>query len=158
MTTEKTIDAKTSAIAAAMLSVTRVMNQLRAHETLCKQAGVELDRGGSALLYKLYSEGDNARPTELAERLGVDPPTVTRKVQQLERAGLISRQADPGDARACRLSLTPQGRDSIERLLRARERWFDEMLEGWPEKDKDQFAGLLHLFTSTMAKDLEHRD
>jgi DNA-binding MarR family transcriptional regulator len=148
-------DPKTAEIADALLAMARVMNQVRAHENLCRHAGVELDRGGAALLYKLFADGEDVRITELAERLGIDPPAVTRKVQQLERSGLLSRAADPEDARACRLRLSEEGRTSIERLLRAREEWIDSMLDGWPEADKREFARLLTLFASTIAADIE---
>ena len=148
-------DSSTAAIASSLLAVARSVNQVRTHESLCKRAGVDIDRGGSALLYKLFAEGENARITELAERLAVDPTAVTRKVQQLERMGLLGRSTDPTDGRACRLRLTREGRVCIERLLRAREEWLAERLEGWPEKDKKEFARLLNMFASTIASELE---
>lgn len=151
------IDREAGEIAAALLSVARVLNQVRAHESLCRRAGVELDRASSALLYRLYAEGENLRLTDLAERLGIDPPAVTRKVQQLERAGLLCRSSDPSDARARRLGLTRRGREAIERLLRAREDWFAEMLEGWSRKDKREFARLMQFLASTIDEDLEER-
>jgi len=157
MTTARTRDSNTGEIADALLAMARVMTQVRVHETLCKRAGVELDRGGSALLYKLYTDGENIRITELAERLGIDPPGVTRKVQQLERMGLLCRAVDPDDARASRLRLTKEGRTSIERLLRARESWLEGMLGGWPRRDQKEFGRLLKLFASTIAEEIEGR-
>lgn len=147
--------ATTQGIAAALLSVSRVMNQVRTHETLCRRAGVVLDRGGAALLYTLFSEGEDLRPTDLAERLGIDAPAVTRKVQQLERAGLLARSADPADARASRLALTAPGRDAIERLLRARQDWLDARLEGWTPGDRAEFARLLEQFACTVGQERE---
>lgn len=137
--------------ASALLSLARVMNQFKTHEAFRRQAGVDLDRGGAALLYKLFSEGENVRLGELAERLGIDSPAVTRKVQQLERAGLVIRSSDPDDARATRVWLAPEGRRSIEKLLHARELWLDQMLEGWTERDRAELARLLHLLATTLA-------
>ncbi|HML00064.1 MAG TPA: hypothetical protein VK428_07750, partial [Acidimicrobiales bacterium] len=78
MTTVRTgPDRVTEEIAAALSSVARVVNQVKVHETLCKRAGVDLDRAGAALVYKLYTEGPNMRLTELADRLAIDPPAVT---------------------------------------------------------------------------------
>lgn len=136
------------------MSLARIMNQVRVHESLCKRAGVDLDRGGAAVLYKLFTEVDNARLTELAERLGIDPPAVTRKVQQLEREGLVCRAPDPNDARASRLRLTRQGRSAIEKLLRARRLWLEALLHSWPASDKEEFARLLRLFSKTIDDDL----
>lgn len=148
----------TGSIAAALLAVSRAMNQVKSHELLAKRAGVDLDRSGAALLYNLYSEGDNVRLTELAERLGIDAPGVTRKVQQLEREGLLARAADPDDARAMRLTLTPAGRRSIDRLLAVREAWIEGTLEGWSGADRRDFARLLAQFASTMVRSAEVRD
>lgn len=140
----------TQSIASALLSVARVMTQVRVHEMLCRRAGVSLDRSGAALLYKLHTDGEGARITELAERLGVDSPAVTRKVQQLERAGLLRRESDPADARACRLTLTGDGRHSIEDLLRTRERWLAELLTDWSVEDRRELARLLEQFAATI--------
>jgi DNA-binding MarR family transcriptional regulator len=153
----KTENPTTSEIAAALVALARELTQTRAHEALCKDARVDVDRAGAALLYKLLVEGENARLTDLAERLGIDSPAVTRKVQQLEREGLLCRSVDPQDARASRLKLTARGRDSIERLLRARDRWLDGLMEGWSQADRKEFARLLHLFTSALSRDEELR-
>lgn len=152
MTTKAVTDHTTEEIAAALLAVARVMNQVKVHETMCKGAGVDLDRAGAALVYKLFTEGDDVRLTDLADRLGIDPPAVTRKVQQLERDGLLCRSSDPLDARALRLKLTRQGRLAIERLLHARQRWLDEVLQGWSEADRKQLARVLQQLASSIAE------
>lgn len=46
----------------------------------------------------------------LAGRLGVEPPTVTRMAQRLERSGMVERRRDPHDARALRIYPTPRSR------------------------------------------------
>jgi len=50
------------------------------------------------------------RPTELATELEITPSGVTRAVLPLEKRGIVKREADPGDARASRVALTPAGR------------------------------------------------
>lgn len=147
----------TGEIGAALISLSRAMNQVRVHAMLRKQAGVDLDRGGAAVLYKLVADGDNIRLGDLAERLGVDSPAVTRKIQQLETMGLVRRSPDPDDGRASRIRITAAGRDSIDRLLVAHRRWVEEMLSSWPETDQRAFARLVHRFASTIEEDLQAR-
>lgn len=53
---------------------------------------------------------------ELADREQVQPPTMTRLVAGLERAGLVSRMADAGDGRVVRVRLTAEGRRTVERI------------------------------------------
>ena len=155
MATRTADDQVTESIASALLTVARAMTQVKVHEGLCRQAGVDLDRGGAALLYKLYAEGENVRLTDLAERLGIDSPAVTRKVQQLERRGLVARSPDPVDARASRLRLTPDGRGAIECLLDARRLWLAQLLEGWSDADRRHLARLLQLFSETVTRHTE---
>ena len=143
------------AIREAFWVVGRSMGQVRVHERLMQRAGVRIDRAGGALLYMLRGHGESARVTELAELLGVDPPTVTRKIQQLERDGLVARQADAEDHRATQIALTTAGRRTLEQVSEARRVWFDRLLEGWDEGDLAAFASMLTRFAASLERDLE---
>lgn len=46
---------------------------------------------------------------ELAERIGVEPPTVTRMLQRLEQAGVVERRPDERDGRVIRVCLSAHG-------------------------------------------------
>jgi DNA-binding MarR family transcriptional regulator len=150
-------DSTTGEIDGALLSVARVMNQVRVHAKLRAEAGVDIDRAGGAVLYKLLVEPESLRLCDLAERLGIDSPAVTRKVQQLEHLGLVARSPDPQDGRASRLLLTEEGRRSIERLLGARRVWLEQILSEWPTADRTEFARLLQMFARTIEDDVEVR-
>jgi len=157
MTSPAAADTTTGEIDGALLSVARVMNQVRVHAKLRAEAGVDIDRAGGAVLYKLLVEEESPRLCDLAERLGIDSPAVTRKVQQLEHLGLVVRSPDPIDGRASRLLLTSEGKRSIERLLGARRQWLEELLSEWPTADRVEFARLLQLFAATIEEDVEVR-
>ena len=61
------------------------------------------------------------RVQDLAGMILMQPPSVTRAVQALERQGLVVRRAHPADGRASLLELTADGREAagqIEMLLR----------------------------------------
>ena len=72
-------------------------------------AEVGLHVGQEMVLLELWRE-DGLKGGELAARLGVEPPTVTRMLQRLEGCGLVERRRDPGDARGVRVHLTEKGR------------------------------------------------
>src|SRR5580658_8739610 len=59
-----------------------------------------------------------ANPTlsELAAAEQVQPPTVTRLVTSLERAGLVSRETDDVDRRVVRVKITAEGRRNLQRI------------------------------------------
>jgi len=73
----------------------------------------------------------------LARAEQVSAPTMTRLVQALEREGLVTREAEEGDARAVRVRATAKGRRI---LVRGRERRVAELvrlLEQLPGEDLD---------------------
>ena len=134
----------------------RPLSQGRAHERIVEEANVRVDRAAVALLYKLSVAEYGLRLTDLAARLGVDAPTVTRKVQQLEREGLLTRSADVLDRRASRLALTTEGKRTIERVLKARRRWLQSLLVGWDDDELGTFGALLERFADAINDDLEN--
>jgi DNA-binding MarR family transcriptional regulator len=52
---------------------------------------------------------------ELARCERVTPPSVSRMTASLERLGLVRRESDPADRRFARVSLTPDGRRTVQR-------------------------------------------
>ena len=53
---------------------------------------------------------------DLAAAEGIAPSTLTRLVTALEDSGYVRRNADPSDARASTLAITPRGHETLERL------------------------------------------
>jgi DNA-binding MarR family transcriptional regulator len=131
-------------------------NKARIHEELLLAAGVRLDRAGAALLYKMRRHADAAfRVTTLAGMLEVDAPTVTRKVQQLERLGYVAREPDPDDGRASLIRLTASGQDTVDRILDAHRHRLARLLDGWKAEDVRTFATLLEKFSDSIRKEAE---
>lgn len=86
-----------------------------------------------------------------AELLDVEPITLCRMVDRLEDAGLVERQADPGDRRARRLHLTAKSREKLARLRERLDRMVDEMLTGMSVAERDEFARLLIVVRTNLA-------
>ncbi|MBB4618952.1 MarR family transcriptional regulator [Sphingomonas abaci] len=78
-------------------------------------AGLSLSHSSALAVMLLGRMADGVRQGELAERLGVEGPTLVPLVDRIARAGLIERRGDPADRRAKTLHLTPAGRDLAER-------------------------------------------
>lgn len=57
--------------------------------------------------------GGRLRRVDLAERLGVTASGVTRTLLPLEKIGLVTRQADPRDARVGYAAVTPTGQELL---------------------------------------------
>ena len=146
-------DETIAVIEAALHSLARRLGQARLKEYIARQAGDGVEQAGIAVLYVLHGE-DSLRITDLAARLGIDPPAVTRKAQQLVGLGLVSRARDSDDARACRLQLTPEGRQVLRRFLVARHQWLATLLADWPPAERREFARLICRFTGDIDRHL----
>jgi MarR family transcriptional regulator, organic hydroperoxide resistance regulator len=73
--------------------------------------------GQQFVLRSLWAE-DGLTPGEIARRLGLSTPTVTRTTIRMEAAGLLRREPHPSDGRMVRLRLTSRGRD-LEKVIDA---------------------------------------
>lgn len=138
----------------ALQALARSLKRGRLHEFLLAQAHVDADQAGLAALYVLHRAGASLRLTDLAEQLHIDAPAVTRKAQQLERSGLVSRAQCQLDARATRIQLTAQGRRTISRFLAAQRSWLTSILATWPEDEQAEFARLLSRFAGDIQRQL----
>ncbi len=72
-----------------------------------------------------------ARPTQLADELGLSPAGTTSLLDRLEAAGLLVREAGAldSDKRAVLVRLTPRGRRAVRTLLGAFQRHQDALVE-----------------------------
>jgi DNA-binding MarR family transcriptional regulator len=74
--------------------------------------------GALRVLSRAESAGDKGlQLSVLAERLLIRPPSVTAVVDRLERRGLVKRSLLRTDMRVRQVSLTPQGRQLVARVL-----------------------------------------
>lgn len=123
--------------------ITRVARLLRFDLwKVLEESGTDLTPEQYFMLYRL-NEGDGRSQIELADRVLVDRPNVTRLVDALEKKKLVRRAADAHDRRKSLVYLTPEGRRLIRKLLKlivtARKRIFS----GVSTKEVDQLKSVL---------------
>src|SRR5690349_24942129 len=73
---------------------------------------------GQQFILRLLWAEDGLAPGEIARRLGLATPTVTRAATRMEVAGLLQRRPHEGDRRLVRLFLTERGRELEEAIGR----------------------------------------
>jgi DNA-binding MarR family transcriptional regulator len=100
--------------------------------------------GQQYVLQCLWTE-DGLTPGEVARRLGLATPTVTRATARMEAAGLLRRQPHDRDRRLVRLFLTERGR-ALESVIG---REMDHLSErALAELDPSERAGLVRSLNS----------
>jgi len=84
-------------------------------------------------LYWLDREGGGVTQTALAERMGIEGPTLVRLLDNLERGGLLERRPSPTDRRANTLHLTTKARPLLKTINRIADEVRAELCDGIAE-------------------------
>ncbi|MGB8386779.1 MarR family winged helix-turn-helix transcriptional regulator [Mycobacterium sp.] len=95
-------------LGADLLAVVARLNRLAT-----QRIQMPLPSAQARLLATIEAHGE-ARIGDLAAVDHCSQPTMTTQVRRLEDAGLVSRTVDPGDARAVRIRITPEGRRTLD--------------------------------------------
>jgi DNA-binding MarR family transcriptional regulator len=88
-----------------------------------------LYRGQPSVLQALWVQ-EGLMHTELARHLQVQPATITKMLQRMEKTGFVERRPDPDDQRVSRVYLTETGR-----AVRA------DVQQVWRRLEEEAFAG-----------------
>ncbi|WAH97415.1 MarR family winged helix-turn-helix transcriptional regulator [Arthrobacter sp. MMS18-M83] len=91
---------------------------------------------------KFVGEGES-RATQLAERLGVSAPVLSRHIADLEEQGYVIRRQDPDDGRAQLLALTDSGAEKLGQIEARRTATLQEYLQDWSQEDAEATAKTL---------------
>src|SRR5690242_11121486 len=100
--------------------ITRVGNAIRRgrlEERAMQRSGIELDRPALTILITLQTADRPLRIGEIATRMQVVGPHVTRLLPDLEKRGLVQRVVDPDDQRARLIATTDEGTRTVQRYL-----------------------------------------
>src|SRR3954467_1431109 len=134
-----------------LMQLGNLMNRSGLGERAMKRIGADLDRPGLSIIITLHMTGKAMRVGEIADRMQVAGPHVTRHLHVLERRRLVRGLADPDDRRARLVELTPDGAEIADRYVTTLLGWFGEALSGWAPKDRQTFYDLLLRFTDDLA-------
>jgi MarR family transcriptional regulator, transcriptional regulator for hemolysin len=105
--------------------------------------------GGSLtafIVLRLASEapgGLELSQRELAERMGVEAPTMVRHLDRLEKEGLIERRRDARDRRVTRITVTPAGSRRLDVLREVADAMDAEILTMLGAEGYAALAGVL---------------
>ena len=80
---------------------------------------------------------------ELAEALGMTPPSVTVLTRRLETLKLLERRNDPADSRRVLLTLSPEGADMLDQMHTAHLERFTQLLGGLSDEEQTELLDLM---------------
>jgi DNA-binding MarR family transcriptional regulator len=86
---------------------------------------------------------DGQTPGQLAGRLGVRPPTITKTINRLQVQGFLDKRASESDARQAHIFLTDSGRDAIKAIEKSVRKTEKQALKGLDKKEQKALSKLL---------------
>jgi DNA-binding MarR family transcriptional regulator len=119
------------------------------HEALGAAVGYPLDGPYYGTLARI-GRAEGCTLTELAELLGCETSTVSRRVRVLEDRGLVERDPDANDGRSWHLRLSADGQRVFSALDRGWVETIAAMFEGWQPDDIRCFAEQFERFASAL--------
>ena len=137
----------TAVIARELVALVRSVKDL--HGLVVPTDGPTVERPAFLILMRV-SEAGPLRPSALADTLCVDLSTVSRQLVTLEARGWVERQPDDQDRRAHLVRVTDEGRQVLQRNLRARLDLIGGFLAGWNEEERTSFAAQLARFNEAV--------
>ena len=78
---------------------------------------LEINRRYMGKCFSKMGKNEEYSQKEIAQILGVKPPTVTVSIQRLEKMGMVCRKQDEHDKRITRIRLTDKGNEVIQKGL-----------------------------------------
>jgi DNA-binding MarR family transcriptional regulator len=100
-------------------------------------------RQGQQFILQCLWEEDGLTPGEIARRLGLATPTVTKATTRMAAAGLVTRGPHARDARLVRIHLTERGTALRKVLDEEMDALSDRALRSLDESERAQFVRFL---------------
>lgn len=135
----------------ALVDVYRILNSSRVRDTTARRSAVNVSAVAGGVLRHVLDEGP-IRPVDLAQRVRLRPPALSRHLKNLEAEGCIERVPSPGDGRGALVRVTRRGRSAIERLEQTEDQIMNEQLRDWKPQEMDQLLTLLDRLITDLRK------
>jgi len=140
---------------AAMTAIMRVVKRPAYWEKFQDQAKVNIDRPAAAILHILYKH--ECQFQSLVNQIGLEAPSISRKVHELEDRGLIERRPT-ADKRIHELYLSQKAKKIVEQLEEAKRSIMSEVLSSWTKEEKNQLIAILQRLSNNMSDYFEHQE
>ncbi|HZS94228.1 MAG TPA: MarR family transcriptional regulator [Chloroflexota bacterium] len=89
-------------------------------------------------------------PTQLYTSLRVSSGTMTNRIDQLERVGMVVRAPDPNDRRGLLVELTPKGLETVDALVAGHAALGQSLADALPPAEQESLANNLRKLIGAM--------
>ena len=139
--------------ASAFILMHQLMHLSRYH-AVRRMENLNLNPSQAGILFILNSHGRLSQ-RQLAEKIGITPPSMTVTLRKLEELGYIRKEPDECDQRILRICLSEAGQDCIGRLESVMEEMEKILYQGFTLEERLLFRRLRLVMRENM---LESKD
>lgn len=115
---------------------------LSRYHTVKRLEDMELNPSQAGILFILNSQGRLSQ-RQLAQKIGITPPSMTVTLRKLEELGFIHKEPDEKDQRIIRIRLSEAGKECIEKLKSIMDEMEEILYQGFSVEEKLLFRRLL---------------
>lgn len=141
-------------------SVFIIMHQLlhlSKYQAMKRMEDVGLKPSQAGVLFVLNCEGRLSQ-RELAEKIGITPPSMTVALRKLEDQGYIVKEPDKEDQRIIRILLSDKGKECIEELKEIMDSMEELLFQGISPEEKMFFRRLILEMRKNLLKSKDFKD
>jgi DNA-binding MarR family transcriptional regulator len=107
---------------------------------------------GQAFCLRMLAAHDGITQRDMAERMHLARPTLSRMLQAMERANMIARRPDAADQRLTRVYLTDAGRDREREFTAVASDYVNRTIGTMSEDDRCELARLLDQLADSLSR------
>ena len=122
-----------------------VMHQLMhlsRYQAVRRMEDMELNPSQAGILFILNNQGRLSQ-RQLAEKIGITPPSMTVTLRKLEERGFITKEPDERDQRILRICLSEAGKECIEKIKSIMKDMEEILYRGFSVEERLLFQRLL---------------
>lgn len=122
-----------------------VMHQLMhlsRYQAVRRMEDMELNPSQAGILFILNNQGRLSQ-RQLAEKIGITPPSMTVTLRKLEERGFITKEPDERDQRILRICLSEAGKECIEKIKSIMKDMEELLYRGFSVEERLLFQRLL---------------
>lgn len=126
-----------------------------AMEPKLAEAGVSL--GAFELLSAIHGSGGRGTQIEIANRLGITPPSLSETVKSAVARGFVEQHTDSDDGRRKILKLTPAGRKAMQTIVKGVNTAEAQMVDGIDPVQLVSVVDVLRRVNRNLARSLQEK-
>lgn len=129
-------------------SIFQLMHFMR-YQSMKRMEEADIKPNQAGILFSLKRWGELSQK-QLAEKIGITPPSMTVAIRKMEEIGYVRRKHDESDKRVIKIQLAPKGEECIESVKKVVEDMEELVYQGISREEMLLMKRLLEVMKNNM--------